>query len=118
MALSNQLASFSSSARRPGSRPPPDVARFTLANWGTAWTFGAGAITNGPANGTLYLRGAGARRVPVALDKNGYGRFTEADELYLAPGDNKLRVEQENGLLFQAGASFSISFGDTYTRFL
>lgn len=90
---------------------------FTLDNWGNAFTWAAGTITDGPVSTTVYLKGPGATRVPVVLDGSGDGTFAATESLYLAPGNNTLRVENLAGALVTVGGSFAISFGDTYMRF-
>lgn len=93
------------------------TASFTLTNWGTAHTYAAGTITGGPASSTVYLKGPGSNRQPVALNGAGAGAFTADGELLLVRGDNAIRVENAAGSLITPGGSFVISFGDTYMRF-
>lgn len=91
---------------------------FTIQNWGTAWTYGAGFIQNGPRDSLLYLHGPGEVRARVVIDGAGNGRFDEGHEFFLKAGRNAVRVEKLNGLLIDPPAGFTISFIDTTPRFL
>lgn len=109
-----------------GSLPDPlpeyvfTTAEFVFTNWGTAFCYGAGTVTAGPPDTTIYLSGLGESRVAVALDASGNGAFAESDEFYLAAGDsNSIRVEDAAGDLVDLTslASFELAFGETYMRF-
>jgi hypothetical protein len=93
------------------------VNTFTMNNWGNAFTYAAGTITAGPINTTVYLRGSGSTVVAVPLDGTGAGTFLATSLLYLAPGNNTIRVEDVTTALVTVGGSFVLSFGDTYMRY-
>jgi hypothetical protein len=94
---------------------------FTMTNWGNAFTFGAGTVTDGPAgdgvNPTIWLKGEGDYRAGVILSAGGDGTFLATDEFRLDPGTNSIRIENEDGTLATVGGTFSINFGNTYMRY-
>jgi len=104
----------------PSTFPPYQFTTnsFSITNWGNAFTWAAGTITGGPTSTTVYLKGSGAQRIAIPLDGSGAGSFTATQSFYLAPGANAIRLEDAGGSLVTVGGSFSISFGDTYPRFL
>ena len=93
------------------------TASFTLTNWGTAFTWAAGTITNGD-EGTVYLVGPGSARLAVEVDAGGDGVFLATSEFLLEVGDNAIALQHEDGSPYvPTDPDFVISFGDTYMRF-